>query len=150
MQNDFDTLELGKNLKEDTVIMDLVRTEFKKIRIEGKRDFEKQNSEENKTFYVIDKNRSRYDAWRGSRDFRDFKRTESNNWRTHSGNRWRKSQSKSPSATRPRSVSWSRDKSSDFRTLKDFQEQVLKELKCLKENQNKMSKIQDDLLAKVY
>ena len=46
-------------------------------------------------------------------------------------------------------MSWSRDKSSDFRTLKDFQEQVLKELKSLKENQNKLSKIQDDLLAKV-
>ena len=154
IQNEFDSLEIGKNLnyflatlflkglldseiineiekrsiedlfndKNDDKIMDNVRKQFKKMKIEGKRNSEKQifEADENKIFYVNDKNRSRYDSWKNSRDFKDFRRTGSNNWRTQSGNRWRKSQSKSASNSRPRSVSWSRDKNFEFKSLKDF------------------------------
>ena len=154
IQNEFDSLEIGKNLnyflatlflkglldseiineiekrsiedlfndKSDDKIMDNVRKQFKKMKIEGKRNSEKQifEADENKIFYVNDKNRSRYDSWKNSRDFKDFRRTGSNNWRTQSGNRWRKSQSKSASNSRPRSVSWSRDKNFEFKSLKDF------------------------------
>ena len=135
----------------DDMIMSLIKKEFKKIKIEGKRDFTNQisDADENKTYFVKDRTRSRYDAWKGSRDFKDFRRTDSKNWRTQSGNRWRKSQSKSQSGSRPRSVSWSRDKSSEFRNLKDFQEKVLKDLKSLKAKQDEMAKIQDDMVAKV-
>ena len=137
--------------KTDREIMSEIKKEFKKIKIEGKREFEHQNSdsEENKTFFVNNKNRSRYDSWKGSRDFKEFRRTGSNNWRTQSGNRWRKAQSVTRSGSRPRSVSWSREKNSEFRSLKDFQNMVLKEIKSLKDRQDQIVKTQDDMMAKV-
>ena len=136
---------------DDSKIMSAVKKEFKKIKIEGKRQLDNNNpdSEENKTYFVNNKNCSRYDSWKGSRDFKDFKRTGSNNWRTHSGNRWRKSQSLAGSGSRPRSVSWSGDKSNEFRSLKDFQSMVLKEIKSLKEKQEKILKTQEDMMSKV-
>ena len=141
------------NNKDDNEILNEVKTQFKKYKIEGKRDFAAQkiesDNDENKTYFVSNKNRSRYDSWKGSRDFKDYKRTGSNNWRTQSGNRWRKSQSQSVPGSRNRSISWSRDKSSEFRSMKDFQNLVLKELKSLKEKQDQMAIIQNDMKTKV-
>ena len=56
----------------------------------------KSETGDNKTYYTpsVGSGRSRYDSWGGSRDFKDFKRSNSNNWRTQSGNRWRRAQSK--------------------------------------------------------
>ena len=137
--------------KNEAEIMNVFLKEFKKIKVEGKReaDYPSTESTENKTYYVNNKSRSRYDAWKGSRDFKDFKRTNSNNWRTFSNNRWRKAQSQSASRSRPRSVSLSKDKDFDFRSMKEFQDIVIKELKSLKEKQNEMTKIQNDMIAKV-
>ena len=53
----------------DGEIMNLIKKEFKKIKIEGKRDLPQHMSDvdENKTYFVKDRNRSRYDAWKGPR-----------------------------------------------------------------------------------
>ena len=65
-------------------IMSEVKKEFKKMKIEGQRESNKIDAEndEDKTYYVVNNGRSRYDAWRNSRKNRDVKRSNSNNWRT--------------------------------------------------------------------
>ena len=70
--------------KDEEHIMSEVKKELKKIRIEGKREDNNINSEitENKTYYTDNDGRSRYGAWRKSREFNDFRRSNSNNWRT--------------------------------------------------------------------
>ena len=59
-------------------------SQFKKMKIEGQRESNKIDAEndEAKTYYVVNNGRSRYDAWRNSRKNRDVKRSNSNNWRT--------------------------------------------------------------------
>ena len=140
--------------KDDVNIMEEVKKEFKKMKIEGKRDDTVSKSEtggDNKTYYTpsVGSGRSRYDSWRGSREFKDFKRSNSNNWRTQSGNRWRRAQSKSLPRSRPRSTSHPRGVPPEFRSMKEFQDQVLRELKSLKEKQDKIAKIQDEMVEKV-
>ena len=83
--------------KDDISIMSEFKKWFKRIKIESKRDVVKSDGDneiENKTTYFVRNNeRSRYGSWKNSRDFKDFSRTNSNNWRTKSENRWRKSES---------------------------------------------------------
>ena len=83
--------------KDEEHIMSEVKKEFKKMRIEGKREDNESANEngESKTSYTVGTGRSRYEAWKNFREFRDYGRTGSNNWKTQSGNRWRKSQYKS-------------------------------------------------------
>ena len=68
---------------------------------------------------------------------------------TQSGNRWRRTQSKSMPRSRPRSASASRGSTTEYRTIKEFQDTVLKELKILKEKQDKLAKVQDEMVTKV-
>ena len=136
----------GKN------ILTEMKQSFKKMRIEGKRETPGKDSEnhENKTYYTKGGyERSRYGAWKNSRDFKDFSRTNSNNWRTKSGNRWRKSESKFRSGSR----SHSRRRDVDYRSFKDLNqaiEQVLSKVKVLEENQEKMSKILEEKVVNNY
>ena len=128
--------------KEDSAIMPDLKKLFKRVKIEGKRETNNNaESEDSKTFFVKNSERSRYGSWKNSRDFKDFSRTNSNNWRTRSGNRWRKSES----ASRPRSQS--NRSSSGFRSMEDISQvlsQVLKKLKNLEEKQDKIAKSLDD------
>ena len=119
-----------------------VKKSFKKIKIEGKRE-NVERSKENTMFYAQKYERSRYGAWKNSRDFKDFSRTNSNNWRTNSGNRWRKSESNKRSSSR----SQSRRPSSDFKSMKDLFEvmdKVMKKIQILDEKQEKLSKLIDN------
>ena len=135
--------------KNEEEIMNEVKKEFKKIKIEGKRENDKEGSKIYYTSGNSGNGRSRYDSWKGSRDFKDFRRSDSNNWRTQSGNRWRRAQSKSLPRSRARSVSSSRGAPAEFRSMREFQDQVLKELRNLKEKQDKMAKRQDEMAEKV-
>ena len=141
--------EIEKRMVEETFeqktekeIMLAVKTSFRKMKVEGKREHvDMSNSNENKTFYSNNFERSRYGSWKNSRDFKDFSRTKSNNWRTKSGNRWRKSES----SHRPRSRSQSQSRKSEpeFTSLKDLS-YAMNQLKSLDENQVKLSKLIDD------
>ena len=138
---------------DESLIMGEIKREFKKMKIEGKRETGviKNGDAENKTYYTVGNGngRSRNDSWKSSRDFKDFRRSDSNNWRTQSENRWRRTQSKSMPRSRPRSASASRGSTTEYRTIKEFQDTVLKELKILKEKQDKLAKVQDEMVTKV-
>ena len=143
-KRNFEDLIEGKN---DASIITEFKKWFKKVHIEGKREKSGPavSTEESKTFFVrrnSSNERSRYGAWKNSRDFRDYSRTNSNNWRTKSGNRWRKSESNSRQST-----SQSRRSDSGVRSFKDIGQalsQVLSQLKSLDEKQEKMAKIIDE------
>ena len=122
--------------QDDKEIMSAVKKSFRKMKVEGKREHVDM-SNESKTFYANNLERSRYGSWKTSRDFKDFSRTKSNNWRTKSGNRWRKSES----SHRPKSRSQSRKSESEFMSLKDLihaMDQVMSKIKSLDENQVKL------------
>ena len=106
--------------KDDIFIMTDFKKWFKRIKIESKRDLvktESDNDNESKTYFVRNNDRSRYGSWKNSRDFKDYSRTNSNNWRTKSGNRWRKSESQS----RHRSLSRPKRSDSNVRSMNDFE-----------------------------
>ena len=127
----------------DKQIMSEVKEAFKRMKVEGKRD-KAENSNENKTFYANSGfERSRYGAWKKSRDFKDFSRTGSNNWRTKSGNRWRKSESKFRSGSRSQSRRPESEGRGD-RDIKQTLEKLLKRLNSLDEKHEKMAKILDE------
>ena len=148
--NDIDKISFEDLIesKDDSSIMEEFQKWFKRVQIEGKREKSKHlvGTEESKTYFVkrnSSTDRSRYGAWRNSRDFRDYSRTESNNWRTKSGNRWRKSESNS----RQNSSSQSRRSDSSIRSFKDISQalnQVFSRLKSLDEKHEKISKIIDE------
>ena len=133
--------DIIENKSEDEIMVE-VKKSFKKIKIEGKRE-SVESIKENATFYAQKYERSRYGAWKNSRDFKDFSRTNSNNWRTNSGNRWRKSESNKRSSSR----SQSRRPSSEFKSMKDLFEAMdkfMKKIQILDEKQEKLSKLIDD------
>ena len=86
----------GKNESE---VRDIFQKNFKKMKIEGKRSsLLSAEGKMNTTLYVD--GRSRYDSWKNSRDFKNWKRTPSGNgWKTRSElglfPEWKKALSKS-------------------------------------------------------
>ena len=128
--------------KNEELIMSEVKKEFKKIRIEGQRENKESGSDEveSKTYYTVGNGRSRYEAWKKSREFRDNGRSGSNNWRTQSGNRWRQSQSKSI----PRNeIYYKSSGPSDAEVMIEFQDRILKELNQMRKDLEEKLKEQE-------
>ena len=128
--------------KNEELIMSEVKKEFKKIRIEGQREDKESvgGDVESKTYYTVGNGRSRYEAWKKSREFRDYGRSGSNNWRTQSGNRWRQSQSKSI----PRSETYYKSSGpSEAEVMIEFQDRILKELNQMRKDLEEKLKEQE-------
>ena len=60
--------------QDDKEIMSAVKKSFRKMKVEGKKEHVDM-SNESKTFYANNLERSRYGSWKTSRDFKDFSRT---------------------------------------------------------------------------